>query len=145
MRLEFGVTGPETGGLVAAENRIGITMGKTPSKRFRVYFGPEDWQRIENLADYYEFPSRTGLMRVMCERCMALIPDTENISAKHRKLFASAFEVVSQEPIDYTKSFGPEIGTVYHSYIHKMAAALEFPSTAVFLRCLLYLIQGGKL
>lgn len=145
MRLEFGVTGPETGGLVAAENRTDTIMGDTPFKRFQVFFGPEDWKRMDNLADYYEFPSKTGLIRVMCERSMALIPDTENIAPKYQKLFARAFEVVAEEPIGHSKSISPQIGTVYHSYIHKMADALEMPSTAVFLRCLLYLIQGGKL
>lgn len=145
MTVEFGVTEPKTGGEVAAENRTGVSMVYMPGKRFRIFFGTEDWNRLDNLADYYEFPSKTGLIRVICERCMALIPDTENISAKHKKLFAHALEVISAEPVDNNRPIAPGIGRVYHTYIHAMADSLEFPSTAAFLRCLVYLIQSGQL
>lgn len=145
MQLEFGATKLKTGSFGAAENRTGNVMTDAAPKRYQIFFGEEDWKRMENLSDYYEFASKTGIIRVMCERSMALIPDPKNISPKHLKLFGKAYEVISEDSFQNRRSISPDIGRVYHTYIHQMASALDFPSTAVFLRCLLYLIQSGKL
>jgi hypothetical protein len=139
--LESGATMPETGGLVAAENRIAGVMDELNQTRFRFFLSKEDTKALEALEHRYDCRSVTSLMRVLCERWITTIPDPENVPEKYRKMILKTQKTLG--PTE-KKAISPDVGKPNHDYICAITEFLGLDSMASFVRVMIHLINDRQ-
>lgn len=113
--------------------------------RFRLFFSPEDEQRIEALSARYDTTNVACLFRVLFERAMVRCPGPDDITPKFRKAAERAERDLEDRAFSEGRSVGIEFGARYHPYAVAMGEALGFDSTARFVRAVVLMVERGDI
>ncbi len=115
----------------------------TMAPRFRLFLSPDDETRIQALQVRYDTTNLACLIRVIFERVMVNCPDEGRITAKFAKLARRADEDLCDRAFSEGRSVGIEMGERFHPYAVNMASALNFDSTARFVRAVILMVERG--
>lgn len=144
MTVELAGTIPETGGVVAAENRTDEIVAKA-FLRYNLALSKRDIKRLGELQERYDCQNKSTMARTLCERVMTLIPDSENVPPKYVKQIQKFVKKIQDESATEFSSFSPVVGNLYRDYIHAISKTLELESAAIFFRAIILMIHAREI